>query len=241
MITSLTNKTVKNWMKLKTKKERDAQGLFLVDGRHMTQEALKAGVVETIITTDTSYKSDVLVEYVSENVMEKLSFTKTPQPFMAVCRKKKNILNEEGKRFIILDGVQDPGNVGTMIRTALAFSFDQVILSKDSCDLYNDKTLRSTQGAVFMMDIIRADLSVIIPELKKKGIFVVGSSLRDARDMNEISSREKMAFIMGNEGQGMKQEMLDLCDERLFIPIHTMESLNVGVAAGVIMYQFRGE
>ena len=75
MITSLTNKTVKNWMKLKTKKERDAQGLFLVDGRHMTQEALKAGVVETIITTDTNYKSDVLVEYVSENVMEKLSFS----------------------------------------------------------------------------------------------------------------------------------------------------------------------
>lgn len=241
MITSLTNKTVKNWMKLKTKKERDGQGLFLVDGRHMMEEALKAGVVETIITTDTNFKADVNVEYVSDHVMEKLSFTKTPQPFMAVCRKKDNILKEEGKRFLILDGVQDPGNVGTMIRTALAFSFDQVILSNDSCDLYNDKTLRSTQGAVFMMDIIRADLFKLIPELKKKGVFVVGSSLRDAHDMTEISAKEKMAFIMGNEGQGMKQDILSLCDERLFIPIRTMESLNVGVAAGVIMYQFRGE
>lgn len=238
MITSVNNKTIKNLMKLKSKKYRDETGMFLVDGRHMTEEAIKASRAETIITCDPDYQSPLKTLYVSEPVMEKLSFTKTPQPYMAVCHKGSNELHDVS-RTLILDGVQDPGNVGTMIRSALAFGFEQIILSADSADLYNDKTLRSTQGAVFMINIIRADLKTVIPKLKDHQVRVIGSALRNAQDISSIQASEKMAFVMGNEGQGMKEETLDLCDQTLYIPISTMESLNVGVAAGIIMYTFR--
>lgn len=238
IITSLSNKTIKELVKLKTKKERDRQGQYLVDGYHMVNEAIEAGCAKMIITTDEHYQSDLNVLYVNQTVMEKLSFTKTPQPIMAVVEKQERKV-EKANRVLIFDGVQDPGNVGTMMRSACAFNFDQVIFSNDSCDLYNDKTLRATQGAIFKMPVIRGDLKEIIPELKEQGFIVVGSALRNAEDITKITVREKMAFIMGNEGQGMKEEILDLCDEALYIPIGPMESLNVGVAAGIIMYTFR--
>lgn len=237
-ITSPNNQVIKTLMKLKTKKYRDEEKKYLVDGRHMVQEALDANLVEMVITTDDSYVSDQKVLYVSETIMEKLSFTKTPQPYMAVVRKREDtLINCE--RTLIFDGVQDPGNIGTMMRSACAFGFKQVIFSHDSCDLYNDKTLRSTQGAIFKINTYRGDLKKIIPKLKKQGVKVIGSALQEALPIDQIQSIDQMAFVMGNEGKGMRKETLDLCDEALYIPIGDMESLNVGVAAGIIMYNFK--
>lgn len=241
MITSTSNETIKDYMKLKQKKTRDEKGLYLVEGKHMTMDAIEARCVQEIITTDGSFRADVPVTLVSDRVMEKLAFTKTPQPYMAICKKQDNALQTGGCRYLLLDGVQDPGNLGTMIRTALAFGYDQLILSPDCVDLYNDKVLRSTQGALYRMNIIREDLDHVIANLRAQGVHVVGTSLHKAKPLDDIKIYERMAFIMGNEGQGMKEEILSMCDEALYIPIRDMESLNVAVAAGIIMQCYRGK
>jgi len=238
MITSVTNKTIKELVKLKKKKYRDETGLYLVEGVHLVEEALKSGYVKQVITCDNDYQGENVL-YVSEPVMEKLAFTKTPQNIMAVCRKNENTLIK-GKRYLLLDGVQDPGNVGTMIRSALAFGYDQVILSEDSVDLYNDKVIRSTQGALFHIPIIRMDLKESIRILHQQDTYIVGTGLKNALPINNIDTYPKMAIIMGNEGNGMHEEILSLCDIVAYIPIKTMESLNVAVAAGIMMYTYGG-
>ena len=241
MITSLQNETIKEIMKLKQKKYRDELGLFLIEGYHLLEEAKKVNCIDTIITTqDESYNELTLL--VSTHVMSKLAFTKTPQPVMAICHQPKNQqLMIDGQRFLLLDRVQDPGNVGTMIRTALAFGYDQVIMSENCVDLYNDKVIRSTQGAMFQMNICIMNLKEAIIELQNHGVKVYGTCLQNASSINSYSSQKAMAFVMGNEGQGISQEILDLCDERLYIPIQSIESLNVGVAAGITMYHFQKE
>ncbi len=239
MITSLKNEMIKDIMKLKQKKYRDESGLYLIEGFHLVEEARKHGCIVKIITTlDKSFEEETI--YVSEDVMKKLAFTMTPQPIMAICKKKDHTkINLEGKRYLLLDRVQDPGNVGTMMRTALAFGYDCFIMSKDCVDLYNDKVIRSTQGALFDLDVCICDLKEAIQLLNNNGIDVYGTSLYNASDIDTYERKEKMAFVMGNEGQGISQEILDLCQHRLYIPILSIESLNVGVAAGITMYHFR--
>ena len=202
------------------------------------EEAKKAGLCDLVISTDESLEGQDKVLVVSDSVMEKLSYTKTPQPIMAVCHKKDNILKHYD-RVLILDGVQDPGNLGTILRSALAFGFKQIVMSPDCVDLYNDKALRSTQGAVFHLDIVRDELSHVIPELQKLGVRVIATSLHNASSIDDIKSTDKMAFIMGNEGNGVRDETIAMSDASLYIPIDTMESLNVGVAAGIVMYTFK--
>lgn len=238
MIQSVNNKTIKDLVKLKNKKTRDEKRLFLVDGFHMVEEAKKAGLCDLVISTDESLEGQDKVLVVSDSVMEKLSYTKTPQPIMAVSHKKDNILKHYD-RVLILDGVQDPGNLGTILRSALAFGFKQIVMSPDCVDLYNDKALRSTQGAVFHLDIVRDDLSHVIPELQKLGVRVIATSLHNASSIDDIKSTDKMAFVMGNEGNGVRDETIAMSDASLYIPIDTMESLNVGVAAGIVMYTFK--
>ena len=202
------------------------------------EEAKKAGLCDLVISTDESLEGQDKVLVVSDSVMEKLSYTKTPQPIMAVCHKKDNILKHYD-RVLILDGVQDPGNLGTILRSALAFGFKQIVMSPDCVDLYNDKALRSTQGAVFHLDIVRDELSHVIPELQKLGVRVIATSLHNASSIDDIKSTDKMAFVMGNEGNGVRDETIAMSDASLYIPIDTMESLNVGVAAGIVMYTFK--
>lgn len=239
MITSVNNKVIKNLVKLKQKKYRDEQGLFLVEGYHLVEEARKANVIQTIVTTlDTPFEEETV--QVSMQVMKKLAFTKTPQPVMAVCKKtRKTHVLKDGYRYLLLDQLQDPGNVGTIIRTALAFGYDQIIMSLDSVDLYNDKVLRSTQGAIFNIDICQMDLKETITELKEQGVDIYGTSLKDASSIETFKPIQKMAFVMGNEGQGVSQDILDMCDQLVYIPINTIESLNVGVASAIIMYHFK--
>ena len=239
MITSIQNETIKSIMKLKQKKYRDESQLFLVEGYHLVEEARKADCIQKIITTlDETFEEETL--HVSLKVMEKLAFTKTPQPIMAICYKNKNQeLFKSGKRYLLLDDLQDPGNVGTILRTALAFDYDQIIMSKECVDLYNDKVIRSTQGALLQMKTCIMDLKDAIAFLKQQGVKVYGTCLQNAQSIDCFDGEEKMAFVMGNEGQGVHQEILDLCDERLYIPIQSIESLNVGIAAAITMYHFQ--
>ncbi|RHS93305.1 TrmH family RNA methyltransferase [Erysipelatoclostridium sp. AM42-17] len=236
MITSVNNKIIKDLMKLKQKKYR--QDYYLVESKHLVDEAIKKGVADLIISTK-PVETDMDSIEVSKEVMEKLAFTKTPQSIMARCKKIENDEMIEGSRYLILDSLQDPGNVGTLIRTALAFGIDQVILSHQSVDIYNDKVLRSMQGAHFHLSCIYRDLKEIIPLLQEKGVTVVGSALENGKDIHLLEKKEKMAFVLGNEGNGMSQEIIDICDVIGYIPIDTIESLNVAIAGSIMMYHFK--
>ena len=238
MITSTSNNTIKTLIKLKQKKYRDETGYYLVEGEHLVEEAMKAKQVECLISTK-DITSDLPIIVVSNEVMSKLSFTKSPQFIMAKCKIKKENKLIDGKRYLILDDLQDPGNIGTLIRTALAFSIDQVILSNNCVDLYNDKLLRSMQGANFHISCIYDDLKTVISTLKKNNVKIIGSALENGQDIKQIKISEKMAFIVGNEGNGMNKDILQECDYVGYIPINTIESLNVAIAGSIMMYHFK--
>jgi TrmH family RNA methyltransferase len=142
-----------------------------------------------------------------------------------------------GDRIVYLDGVQDPGNVGTIIRTALAFNYDAVILSEDSASIYNDKVISSTKGALFMMNIVSCSLE----ELKEKGYQLIVTSLGKSVDYKSISVSNKACIVLGSEGQGVKQSTLDMSDVIVRIDISNIDSLNVGVAAGILLNEYRKE
>lgn len=236
IIASTSNTTIKELMKLKQNKYRQQTKTYLVEGEHLVEEALKSNTVECIISTkETSFPNTLLV---TKEIMEKLAFTKTPQSIMAKCHMIEEIKQIDAARYLLLDDLQDPGNVGTLIRTALALGVKQVILSPRCVDLYNDKVLRSMQGANFHISCIYKPLEQVIPALQKQGVIVVGSALEGGQDIQNINVAGKMAYIVGNEGNGMKKELLAMCDHIGYIPITTIESLNVAVAGSIMMYHF---
>lgn len=239
-IESLQNARIKKWTRLHTKKGRDEMKRFLVEGEHLIEEALKANVVETIITDTTSPFDFEEVVYVSDAVMKKLTQNVSKAHLIAVC-KEMDLGVDHFERLLILDGVQDPGNLGTMVRTAIAFSFDAVYLSNQCADLYNDKTIRSTQGALFHIPVIRmnGEMMDLVTNLQNEGVNVVATTLDDALPMQEVVVKDKMAFILGNEGQGVSKNLQEMADQRLRIEMQGFESLNVAVAAGIVMYQYR--
>lgn len=243
MITSVQNTTIKNLLKLKQKKYRVEQNAFLVEGEHLVLEAQRYGRIKTIIYTS-DYHGEIDLTgglEVSQHVLEKLAFSQHPQPIMAVCHMQQKYIDlSSAKRLLLLDNVQDPGNVGTMIRTALAFHFDGVILSHDSVDLYNDKLVRSTQGAIFSLPIMQSHLIEEIKRLQQASFHVYATALHHAKPLAQFITEEKMAFVMGNEGNGISSIIQESCDGSIYIPIMTAESLNVAVAAGIIMHHFNG-
>ena len=217
MIDSLDNKKIKEITSLKIKKYRDQYGLFLVEGKHLVDEAKKSGLLEEVILLDDEYDFDKKL-IVSEKVMKKLSF-------------------QDSLKILLLDDIQDPGNLGTIIRSSLAFGVDTIVLSKDSVDLYNDKVIRSTQGMIFHINIIRCDLEEVINKIKGD-IKIIGTSLGDSTPLRSIDKLERYALIVGNEGNGVKKEILDLCDDIVRIEMNKdVESLNVGVATSIILYE----
>ena len=236
-ILSLQNAKVKKLCRLHKKKDRDESGLFLVEGDHLIEEADKAGCLQYVIS-DEEDKCGKNGLYVTPEIMKKISCNVSEVHRIGLCRKLKNQCKVM-KRVLILDGVQDPGNLGTLVRTAVSFSFDAVYCSKDTVDLYNEKTVRSTQGAMFHIPVIYGDLTNAVQMLKTDGFRIIATSLHDAHGMSDVQSCDKMAFIFGNEGQGVSKAMLKESDERLFIEMNGFESLNVAVAGGIVMYAFR--
>ena len=237
LISSLDNQKIKDIKKLQTKKYREKTNLFLVEGEHLVLEAYKAGCLETLILKDGfEYNLDVNTISVTENVLKYISELDTPQPMMGVCHKKE-ISNAKGN-IIILDNVQDPGNLGTIIRSAVAFNFDTIVLSNDSVDVYNSKVVRASQGLLFNVNIQIGDLTEIIPELKKDGYQIYGTKVTNGNDVKSIAKNSLFAIIMGNEGNGMSDAVSKLCDSFVYINMNDKcESLNVGVAASILMYE----
>lgn len=240
-ITSVSNPKVKQWVKYHEKKYRDRDGLFLVEGEHLIQEAIQADLLVTLIVTkDCPYTFDFTKEcyLVSDEIMKKLRTTVSMNTCLGVCKVKDQHVSL-GDKVILLDDVQDPGNAGTIIRTAYSFGFDAVVFSGRSVDIYNEKVIRSTQGALFHMSVLKAHLPDIIRKLKADGSVVYATSLHDAKGLMNFKNQAKVALVFGNEGSGVSDAILELCDDRIFIEMDRFESLNVAVAAGICCYAFR--
>lgn len=239
-ITSLSNERIKAWTKLHQTKYRKESGQFLVEGEHLILEAEKAGLIETLIGVkgvSHSFKCETMVE-VTPEIMRKLCVTESNSDFAAVCFDWQEPL-DLGNRILLLDTLQDPGNVGTIIRTAHSFGFDSVVVSQHSVDLTNEKVIRASQGAIFHIPTMQADLTETIEMLKAKHIPVIGTGLKNAVDFEKILTTSSIAFVLGNEGQGVRKEILQLCDSVAKIEMSTFESLNVAIAAGILCYRFR--
>ena len=239
VITSLDNKRIKNISKLLVKKYRDEENKFLVEGEHLVEEAYKAGVLLEVVQTD-DYTGNFSVDttYVTYDVIKKLSNTQNPQRVIGVCKKIDE--KEIGNKIVILEDLQDPGNLGTIIRSSVAFNVDTIVVSNNTVDIYNDKVLRSSEGMLFHINIVKKNIDTFIDDLHEDGYVVYGTKVDGGTSLKEVSKNEKIAIVMGNEGAGVKDTTLDKCDSYLYIPMNSnCESLNVGVATSIILYELQ--
>ena len=228
-IESLSNAKVKDWNKLKEKKYRDEAGLFLIEGDHLIKEALKKQMVVSTIGLNETYDYTVNPE-----ILKKLSSQKSGTKEIAVVKKIEE-RKVEGDKILILDNIQDPGNLGTIIRSAVAFNISTIILSDDCVDLYNDKVIRSSEGMIFNINIVRKKLIEIIPKLKENGYTVYATTVNGN---GYFENDHTIALVIGNEGNGIKENILNLCDKNITIKMNKeCESLNAGVAASILMYE----
>lgn len=237
LITSPDNKKIKELVKLKQKKYRDSMEKFIVETEHLIKEAfLEDRLLEVYVleNNELSFKVDVPVYYVSVSVINKLKNISTSK-FIGVVSKKES-KEYRGKRYLLLDRVSDPGNLGTIMRSAVAFNVDTLIVSLDSCDIYNDKVIRASEGAIFKLNIIRCDLSQAINTLKKLDIAIYGTDVKNGVDVREIP-KDNFAIIMGNEGAGISSDVKKLVENNIYIKTSNVESLNVAMAASIILYE----
>jgi len=233
-ISSKDNPVIKYLVRLySNKKERDEANLYIVEGYNLVNEAINANIVKQIyITKENSEYKDAII--ITEELLKKITDTVTPEGIIAVVHKKE--YSKLGNKILYLDRLQDPGNIGTLLRSALSFNFDTVILD-EAVDLYNPKVIRSSQGSLFNLNFSNKKLN----ELKELGYKIIGTSMHGI-PLNEFKNNdEKIVLILGNEGNGVRREYLDYSDINLTIPMNKMESLNVSIAGSILMYELNKE
>ena len=248
IISSPKNEKIKELVKLQTAKGRKKAGRYLLEGEHLVEEAIKERAqIKLIVVTSNRLEdyenllvqTDVQVLVVSQDVFHKLSMTETTQGILAVVEiVKQEMLPHKGRLFV-LDAVQDPGNLGTIVRTADAAGFDAVVLGTGTVDLYNDKVLRSMQGSHFHIPVFQANLQEYLPILKEKGVQVAVTALhRDSKDYSVLQGATDVAIVVGNEGQGVSNDVIEIADVVVTIPMFgKAESLNVAIASALLMYK----
>ncbi|GAB6987965.1 TrmH family RNA methyltransferase [Paenibacillus pini] len=254
-ILSTQNARVKEWAQLLEKKHRDKQHKYIVEGIHLVLEALRSDADIEIIAYDMEcgipqelrslQNASDGAEWigVSSAVLSKCTDTKTPQPVFAVIHKRiadfERLLENDHSLVVVLDAVQDPGNVGTMIRSADAAGADGVIVGRGSADIYNPKTIRSTMGSIFHIPVIEGDLLDLIPQAQDKGARIISTSLQAQETCYQYDFSGSSAWIlMGNEAQGVSAELQEMVDDSLIIPMGGQaESLNVAMAATVLLFE----
>lgn len=250
MITSADNKRIKNVIALcKKSKERREQDAFVIEGWKLFEEAPEEDILEVFVCDGYAEKSDRLDriphEVVKEEVFLKMSDTLSPQGIICVVRKKHYSLRDilascQGKPlFLVLETLQDPGNLGTIMRTAEGAKVTAVIMSGDTVDIYNPKTVRSTMGSIFRVPFIYTeDIKSAISELKTAGVSCYAAHLKGTDTCFKQDYRKPTAFFIGNEGNGLSEEVADLADTYIRIPMGgKLESLNAAVSAAVLMYE----
>ena len=242
-ITSLKNAKVTVWKSLKDRKGRKESGCFLVEGRKMVEEAMASAFpVEAILVDDERQgefhlPGDVPVFTMPSHVLAAVCDTKTPQGIVAVVRMAEVEL--QGSRLVAMDGVQDPGNVGTIIRTADAAGFDGIILSNQCADVFSPKVLRATMGSIFRMGIrVTDDLPGLLTDLVQQGASVLSSQLDGEPFYQRSPLNERFVLVIGSEGNGVTDEVKALATHKVKLPMRGgAESLNAAVAAGIMMYE----
>lgn len=254
LLTSAQNERVKLWASLQEKKHRDRLRLFVIEGIHLLKEAIAAGAQIEAIVYDADRGLPQEIAHVQQeapdytewfkavpHIMGKCTGTTSPPPVFAVLGK---LAADEGSLFktdglvVVLDGVRDPGNVGTIIRSADAVGVNGVILGKGCVDLYNPKTVRSTMGSLFHLPIIEGELPSLIERARQKGIHIVGTSLQATQNCYEYSWQQGSWLVMGSEGDGLSPEVEGLVNQTIIIPMAGQsESLNVAMATTVLLYE----
>ncbi len=261
MITSVQNSQIKNVQLLQRKSsERKSQGLFVVEGEKMFLECLQYGKVEKVYFSESYYEhkkaeegsylqediipSDTQTELVSDSCFKAMCETVTPQGVIAMVQIPKydaEQLIKEASSLVVLEGLQDPGNLGTIMRTAEAAGMDGVILSDTSVDLFNPKVVRSTMGAIFRMPAVYvSDILSAVKKLNEKGFNTLATHLSATHDYTEADYTGKTAVLVGNEGNGLSDALTGLAKEKIIIPMEgRVESLNAAVAAALCMYEIK--
>ncbi|MEG0266414.1 MAG: RNA methyltransferase [Bacilli bacterium] len=238
IIVSTENEKIKNIKKLNQKKYRDLENLFLIEGDHLVLEAIKNNRLETLIILEgeeNPFEIEPLI--VSKKVMKYISELDSPKKIMGVARKQ--ISSAIGTKVIALDGVQDPGNLGTIIRSSVAFNFDTILISKNTVDPYNQKVVRASQGLIFSTNIIETDLKDTLTKLEGHKIY--STRVNGGTDINNIKKEDKLVVVMGNEGTGVTSEIEEISNDFLYINMNPLcESLNVAVASSIIMHKLGG-
>ena len=236
LITSLNNDKVKVLVKLKDKKYRDQNNIFFVEGKDLIAEAYKNRLLNELYLVDGTENPypNIPCTYITKDIMKKISDMESISSYFGICHKQEE--KELGNRLLILDNIQDPGNLGTIIRSAVAFNFDTIVLSTNTVDLYNPKVLRSTKGMLFNINIIVRDLTSFIDTLNEYTIY--GTDVASGIDIKDEVIPNKLAIIIGNEGKGISDEIKNKCEKFIYLKMDSKcESLNAGVSASIIMYE----
>ena len=225
---------------LSSRKERQEAGLYVADGTKLLEEAVKFAELDTVILSDgveADLPQNVRLVRVPEDVMQSVSPMQTPQGALFLCRIPQQKVFVPQKRMLLLDGIQDPGNLGTILRTADALQVP-VVLLEGCADPYNHKTVRASMGAVFRTPPVRAEWEQVKAALQREKIPVGVTALSDtARDIRLWELRD-MAVVIGSEGQGVRPQILEQADARLIIPMDSRcESFNAAVAATIVLWQ----
>ena len=252
VITSKENKQVKNCAKLiSSKKYRREEGLFVAEGQRLCEDALRSGlvpqqtfIVESMVEKCTELlKQSKQVFVITEELAAKISDTETPQGVFSVFRTLDNgetVDTMKWQRVLLLSSLQDPGNLGTIIRTSEAFGIDGLILSADCPDLYAPKVLRATMGGVYRLPIRVVDsMETAIGELRRQGFKVYATALSEkSQPITQLDLSGKIAAVIGNEGNGLTQPVIDACDGQTIIPMTgKAESLNAAIAASIVIWE----
>lgn len=251
-ITSNQNEIVKHWSKLQTKKERTKTGQYLIEGWHLINEALASvDLVDLMVVEEADLAQVDLTKVqntylISKEVAKHISSTPSPQGIfatVAIDDQRKQLPADLAGQWLFLDGVQDPGNIGTIIRTADAAGISGVVLGTGSADMYNPKVVRSMQGSHFHVKVYEGDLSEWVTKLTALDIPVYGTELNpQAVSYNQLPAMPNFALIMGNEGNGVSKELLLQTTKNLYIPIRgRAESLNVAIATGILLFKLIGD
>ncbi|MBS4537989.1 RNA methyltransferase [Clostridium sp. D2Q-11] len=255
LITSSSNKFIKEIKSLNKKRDRNKKGLYFIEGLRLVEDAIKSNQpIEYILYSDKIFQLEGGEELfdkfrnqfshykIEHNLFKEISDTDSPQGIMAVINIRKYTLKDiidENPFIIFLDRLQDPGNMGTIIRSADSLGASGIIISKGSVDIYNPKVVRSTMGSLFHLPIVEIDNSIeTISKLKESGIKVLATSLEEAKYCYDSDLTTNILIIIGNEGNGISEELFNISDENIIIPMKgNSESLNVAMASSIIMYE----
>nr|MBB1522355.1 RNA methyltransferase [Clostridiales bacterium] len=244
IITSKDNEIIKNIKKLKEKKYR--LNSYIVEGIKMVKEAINENQEIALIAIREDFKIDfdtknIKTVTISNKIFNDISDVKTPQGILAVIKKNQNNQIETNQEYILaLDSLQDPGNMGTIIRTADSANINQIIINKTTVDPYSPKVIRSTMGAIYRTNIIEVeDLKATLKEMKSKGFQIITTDLKATQSIYDINYNNKTVVVIGNEANGVSQEILQTADKKVIIPmLGKTESLNASIAASIMIYEY---